>query len=74
MRKLKRWKHTGADIPGEAHFIRSFGGLECGIPEKGGIKMETCSYEIMHGEKITAKVDTHGHCRIYELEFLPFSL
>lgn len=48
--------------------------MEYGIPEKGGIKMETCSYEIMHGEKITVQVDTHGHCRIYEPEFLPFSL
>lgn len=31
-------------------------------------------YEIMHGEKRTACVDTQGYCTIYEPEFLPYNL
>lgn len=36
--------------------------------------MENCVYEIMHGEKVTAQIDTHGRCSIYEPDFLPFHL
>lgn len=36
--------------------------------------MEKCIYEIMHGEKTVARIDTQGHCKIYEPEFLPFQL
>lgn len=38
------------------------------------IKHQTVTYQIMHGDRITACVDTKGRCRIYEPEFLPFSL
>lgn len=31
-------------------------------------------YEIMHGDRRVAKVDTQGHCRIYFKSFLPFNL
>lgn len=31
-------------------------------------------YEIMHGEKRIARIDTQGHCRIYEREFMPYNL
>lgn len=36
--------------------------------------MGLCTYEIMHGEKVTAQVDAHGRCRILEPAFLPYSL
>lgn len=32
------------------------------------------TYEIMHGERKVAKVDTSGHCRIYYKSFMPFNL
>ena len=32
------------------------------------------SYEIMHGNKITARIDTQGHCVIYEPDFMPYNL
>ena len=38
------------------------------------IKHRTVTYQIMHGDRLTACVDTRGRCRIYEPEFLPFSL
>lgn len=31
-------------------------------------------YEIMHGDKKTAAIDTQGHCRIYDAAFMPYSL
>lgn len=31
-------------------------------------------YELMHGERIVALIDTQGHCRIYEKAFLPYNL
>ncbi len=31
-------------------------------------------YEIMHGEKITAKINTQGHCRILDKQFMPYNL
>lgn len=31
-------------------------------------------YEIMHGERITAKIDTQGHCRILDKQFMPYNL
>lgn len=38
------------------------------------IKHQTVTYQIMHGDRLTASVDTKGRCRIYEPGFLPFSL
>lgn len=32
------------------------------------------TYEIMHGEKKTAKIDEQGHCAIYVPELLPYNL
>lgn len=32
------------------------------------------TYEIMHGERQVAEIDTQGHCRIYEEEFMPYNL
>ncbi len=31
-------------------------------------------YEIMHGEEKTAKVDTQGHCEIYNYAMMPYNL
>ena len=31
-------------------------------------------YEIMHGETRTARIDTGGHCQIYDCHLMPFSL
>lgn len=31
-------------------------------------------YEIMHGERMVAQIDTHGHCRIYDEKFMPYNL
>ena len=31
-------------------------------------------YEVMHGERKTARIDTQGHCTVYAPQFLPFSL
>lgn len=31
-------------------------------------------YEIMHGDKRTATIDTQGHCKIYDAAFMPYSL
>lgn len=35
--------------------------------------MKKC-YEIMHGERRTAWIDTQGHCKIYYRSFLPYNL
>lgn len=35
---------------------------------------EKIQYELMHGEKITARIDTAGHCAIIMPEFLPYAL
>lgn len=32
------------------------------------------AYEIMHGERLVAQIDTHGHCRIYDEKFMPYNL
>ena len=32
------------------------------------------TYEIMHGQRQVAEIDTQGHCRIYEEEFMPYNL
>lgn len=32
------------------------------------------SYEIMHGNKITARIHTQGQCVIYEPDFMPYNL
>lgn len=32
------------------------------------------SYEIMHGEKQVARVDSQGHCKVYEPDFMPYNL
>lgn len=31
-------------------------------------------YEIMHGDRKVAWIDTHGHCKVYYKSFMPFSL
>lgn len=31
-------------------------------------------YELMHGEKKVARIDTQGRCEIYEESFLPYNL
>lgn len=36
--------------------------------------MKKSRYEIMHGERKVAWVDTQGHCRIYDKNFLPYHL
>lgn len=36
--------------------------------------MEKCGYEIMHGERAAAWLDTRGHCKIYDRQFLPYHL
>ncbi|MDO5349013.1 MAG: hypothetical protein Q4E86_03645 [Lachnospiraceae bacterium] len=36
--------------------------------------MKKSRYEIMHGERKVAWVDTQGHCRIYDKSFLPYHL
>lgn len=35
--------------------------------------MKAC-YEIMHGEKQVAWVDSRGHCEIYEPDYMPYNL
>lgn len=43
--------------------------------ERGMAAMpERVIYEIMHGERLTARVDSRGHCRIYAPDFLPCNL
>lgn len=36
--------------------------------------MEKCRYEIMHGERKVAWIDTQGHCKIYYKSFMPYHL
>lgn len=31
-------------------------------------------YEIMHGEMLVARIDSSGHCEIYEPDFMPYNL
>lgn len=36
--------------------------------------MEKSTYEIMHGQRKVARIDTQGHCHIYDREFMPYHL
>ena len=31
-------------------------------------------FEIMHGERRVVRIDTQGHCRIYDGQFMPYNL
>ena len=37
-------------------------------------KIKAVSYEIMHMDRITARIDQNGHSKIYEEAFLPYNL
>lgn len=45
-----------------------------GIKAGGGDSGMKAVYEIMHGERNVARVDTQGRCKVYDARFMPFNL
>lgn len=44
-----------------------------GNKENRGVRVRTV-YEIMYGERRSARIDTQGHCVIFEADFMPWNL